>query len=144
MGELGGSTWLVLLIAGLWLAIAAALIILFVSWIRFPHDGSTSPVSASDEALAAERLLAEKLSGPRYFNAPVGDIREDGGPWIEVSEAWRQLPQVAAERKMSPAGIHRAERLIEQTAEDPPSRIVGGQRINLSRLNLSLDSLKER
>ena len=28
MGELGGSAWLVLLIAGLWLAIAAALLVL--------------------------------------------------------------------------------------------------------------------
>ena len=28
MGELGGSAWLILVIAGLWLAIAAALLVL--------------------------------------------------------------------------------------------------------------------
>lgn len=101
-----------------------------------------APVSIEQERAAADALLVEKLSGPRYFNAPVDTVPEDGGPWIKVHEARSQMARVIAERKLGPEGARAVEQLIETMTEHHPSRVLGGMRINLPRLNLSLDSIK--
>jgi len=126
--------WVVLIVTVF--AVAAAIVC--YRGHRDPH-----PVSQGEEVAVAERLLAEKLSGPRYFNVPVSATREEGGPWIGVNEARAQVPQVAAERKLGEAGARKIERLIEKLTEPHPSRMVGGERINLPRLNLSLDEMGE-
>lgn len=101
-----------------------------------------APVSIEEERAAADALLVEKLSGPRYFNAPGDTVPEDGGPWIKVHEARSQMERVIAERKLGPEGARAVELLIETMTEHHPSRVLGGTRINLARLNLSLDSIK--
>lgn len=101
-----------------------------------------TPVSIEEERAAADALLVEKLSGPRYFNAPGDTVPEDGGPWIKVHEARSQMERVIAERKLGPEGARAVELLIETMTEHHPSRVLGGTRINLPRLNLSLDSIK--
>ncbi len=100
------------------------------------------PVSIEEERAAADALLVEKLSGPSYFNAPVDTVPEDGGPWIKVHEARSQMERVITERKLGPEAARAVEQLIETMAEHHPSRVIGGMRINLPRLNLSLNSIK--
>ena len=100
------------------------------------------PVSIDAERVAADAVLAEKLSGPRYFNAPANGIPEDGGPWIKVHEARAQIPGIVAERKLGPDGERELDLLVDKLTEHHPSRVLGGTRINLLRLNLSLDSIK--
>ena len=99
-------------------------------------------VSAPQERAVAESVLTEKLSGPGYFTVPDTAIREDGGPWIPVSEAIKQIPRVVAARNLDANGNREIEEILTQLAEPHPSRRVGGERIQLSRLNLSLDALK--
>lgn len=101
-----------------------------------------APVSLEEERAAADALLVAKLSGPRYFSAAADAVPEDGGPWIKVHEARSQMPRVIAERKLGPEGVRAVELLIETMTEHHPSRVLGGTRINLPRLNLSLDSIK--
>lgn len=101
-----------------------------------------APVSIEDERATADALLVTKLSGPRYFNVPADPVPEDGGPWIKAHEARAQMPRVIAERKLGPDGARAVERLIDEMTEHHPSRVLGGTRINLPRLNLSLDSIK--
>ena len=100
-------------------------------------------VSPSEEAAVAEALLGEKLSGPRYFNPPVAGNKEGGGPWIGVKDAVAQVPRIATVRKLSPEATQKLKILIDQMAETHPYRAVGGERIDLTRLNLSLDSLEK-
>lgn len=127
-----------------WTIVTVALLIAVISigWVTYLMRG-VSPVSEKEEIAVATALLAEKLSGPRYFNAPVPGTSEEGGPWIDVADAESQLARIAAERKLRPEAIRELEQLIVKLTEPHPSRIVGGKRINLPRLNLSLDSIKE-
>ncbi len=127
-----------------WTIVTVALLIavIAIGWVTYLTRG-VSPVSEKEEIAVATALLAEKLSGPRYFNAPVPGISEEGGPWIDVADAESQLARIAAERKLRPEAIRELEQLIVKLTESHPSRIVGGKRINLPRLNLSLDSIKE-
>lgn len=116
-----------------WVILIALLVGIITTMIF--RNGAPEVVSSgeTDPPEAAEVLLARKLSGPGYFKAT--------GKWIEVYEAQRQLPTVVTERKLTLEAVAKAEHFIEELTEEPPSRMVGGQRINLSRLNLSLDSL---
>lgn len=118
------------------LAVAATVIMLQ------PRKPVVEPVSATDEAAAAEALLAAKLSGPRYFNPQVDVALEDRGRWIEVFDAVSQVPRIAAERHLGPEAVQAVRQLIVELSEPHPYRMVGGQRINLLRLNLSLDAIK--
>ena len=111
-------------------------------WINASQESGICPVSIQDERAVADVVLAGKLTGPRYFNAPANAMREDDGLWIREFEARSQLPRVVAARKLGPEGARALERLIAALTEHHPSRMVGGTRINLLRLNLSLDALK--
>ncbi len=120
------------------MALTVAAIIRFA---RSPKGQAIHPVSDKEERAAAEDLLAAKLSGPQYFTPKVVSALEDCGHWIEVSDAWSQVPRIVAERHISPSAEQSLERLISKLSEPHPYRVVGGQRINLLRLNLSLDAL---
>lgn len=123
----------------------AAMLILFVVAIACINPWRKQepvPVSIDAERAAADAVLAEKLSGPRYFNAPADGVPEDGGPWIKVHEARAQIPGIVAERKLGPDGERALDQLVDKLTEHHPSRVLGGTRIHLLRLNLSLDSIK--
>jgi K+-transporting ATPase c subunit len=100
------------------------------------------PVSIDAERVAADAVLAEKLSGPRYFSVPADAVPEEGGPWIKEHQARAQIPGIVAERKLGPGGERALDQLVDKLTEHHPSRVLGGMRINLLRLNLSLDSIK--
>ena len=102
-------------------------------------DDGIHPVSEQAAIAAAEQLLVQKLSGPRYFSP---SYWENGEPWIEVDDAWAQVPRVVAERNLGPDAKHAIGQLIDKMSQPHPHRMVGGERINLSRFNLSLDAIK--
>lgn len=102
-----------------------------------------SEIPIPDEKAAAMALLVEKLSGPRYFNAPVAGNQDSDGPWIGLEEACRQAERVIQERHWGQSQRDELDRLISQLSEPSPARMVGGYRIPLERLNLALDVIKE-
>jgi hypothetical protein len=119
-----------------WITVlVTALALIGILMIRSHFNQPAPP----DEKAAGLSLLAEKLSGPRFFSSTT---KEDGELWIGPSEAREQLPRVAAERKLSPESIREVEKRINQLTAPPPSRIIGGERINLLQLNLALDSVR--
>ena len=130
------STW----ITSIFIAIASVAVL----WLGMTRDRVPAVVSSDDARVAADTALAGKLSGARYFNAPAHaeHVHEPGGPWITVHEAMVQVPRIAAERKLAADTSHQVEQLIGQLAEPHPYRMIGGPRVNLVRLNLSLDSIK--
>jgi len=109
--------------------------------IENPRVRTVHPVSTCEETAAAEALLAAKLSGPRYFKPKVALELEGSGHWIWIDDACSQVPRIVAERKLGPAGEQAVRQLIVKLSEPHPYRMVGGQRVNLLRLNLSLDAL---
>ncbi|MCX6866548.1 MAG: potassium-transporting ATPase subunit C [Verrucomicrobia bacterium] len=126
--------WLI----GIVVAFAVAAIVCY----QYLWDGAIRPVSELTEKAAAVALLAAKLTGPQYFIAPPNTTLEDGELWIDVTDAWPQVPRIAAERKLDPERTRAIGRLIEKLSEPHPYRVVGGERVNLLRLNLSLDAIK--
>lgn len=118
---------------------AAALAIAATTF--YPKHGGVHPVTPSEENAAAESALDAKLSGPGYFRVTSAIQQEGGGLWIEVDDAMSQVHRIVVARKLGPDGSRKLEMLIEQTAEPHPYRVVGGKRIDLVRLNLSLDAL---
>lgn len=86
----------------LWRWIVLTVIVLSVTAtviVKCRMDHAIRPVSTREEIAVAETLLARKLSGPRYFNAPLTGIGEEDGPWIEVDDALQQVERIATERK---------------------------------------------
>jgi len=132
------KTWWIILIT------AMALVVLVIAVVSTPtmRDCQARPVSVFDEKVAAERLLARQLSGPRYFNASAGSVPDDGEMWIDPGEALRQVPRIVVERKWEPGQTKVVTQLIEKLSVPHPYRVVGGDRVSLLRLNLSLDSIK--
>lgn len=125
-----------------WFILWGAVLLLVVAFVaKFREQDDVRIVSPREEAAVAEALLGEKLSGPRYFNLPLGKAGEEGGPWIGVSEVVDQLPRIAKERNLSGEETRKLGLLVNQMSEPHPYRVVGGERIDLTRLNLSLDSL---
>lgn len=98
-----------------------------------------------DEKKAAMELLAGTQTGPGYFH-PAQDSAakpdEHGIIWIEPVDAEAQVSRILEERKLGEPGRGKLLKLIGETSEAHPSRTVGGDRINLARLNLALDSLR--
>ncbi|MES2922898.1 MAG: potassium-transporting ATPase subunit C [Verrucomicrobiota bacterium] len=124
-----------------WIAVAVIVVALVaVAIVKWQQD-EVRIVSAAEESAIADALLAKELSGPRYFNAPAPITAEEDGRWIGVADADAQVSRVVSERNLSPHARREVEALIGKLTESNPSRMVGGKRINLNRLNLSLDSL---
>lgn len=118
-----------------WITVlVTALALIGILVIRFQLNQPAPP----DEKAAGLALLAEKLSGPRYFNS---DTREEGELWISPTEAREQAPHVAAERRLDASSTRKIGELIDRLTIPPASRIVGGERINLLQLNLALDAI---
>lgn len=128
----------------LWFILAAAVVaVAGVFMVRDQAHDRLRPVSKDEAISAAETLLVKKLSGPRYFNATADEPDQEGGPWIDVADAWAQLPRIATARKLDSEAKELVGRLIDGMAESHPHRMVGGKRFNLPRLNLSLDGSKK-
>ena len=125
-----------------WLVILfAALMAASVCWIWMFARQAAIPMP--DAKVAAMSLLAEKLSGPRYFNAPVTGESNAEGPWIRLEEVHGQTVRVIDERKFDGDQRARLERFITELSEPQPARMIGGYRIQLERLNLALDTLSK-
>ena len=123
------------------LAGIATLTVAFIVICYRANFTKLEPVSDRDEKAVAGALLAAKLSGPRYFTPRVADPAGDDGRWIWVDDAVAQIQRIADERNLGTEGIQAIRQLTVQLAEPHPYRAIGGQRINLLRLNLSLDRL---
>lgn len=105
-----------------------------------------------DEKAAAAELLAQKLSGPRYFQAGSAASDEagkfsrpemrDGEPFISVANAESQVEHIVAERRLDAERTAKVHKLILRLTEPSDSRIVGEPMINLLKLNLALDELR--
>ncbi len=113
--------------------------VIFSAW-RFTR---TNEIPLPDEKAAAMTLLADKLSGPRYFSISLTGVRSSDGPWIGVAEAGLQEDRVIAERHWGKDQRAEVDQLLSRLAEPVPARMVGGYRIPLERLNLALDAIKD-
>jgi potassium-transporting ATPase KdpC subunit len=115
------------------------------------QDAQRRQSAIPDEKAAAVALLAQKLSGPRYFQSavPPSDQRvthvpdsRNGEPVISVADALAQMDRIVAERHLDAARAVKIRQLIDRLAEPPDSRMVGEASVNLLRLNLALDELR--
>ena len=97
-----------------------------------------------NEKKVAMELLADKQAGAGYFHPADASVAPDeqGVFWIEPPAAQSQIDRILRERNQDASFRDKVRKLIEETSEPHPSRIVGGERINLARLNLALDALK--
>ena len=100
----------------------------------------SAPDPLPDEKKAAMELLVEKQSGPRYFES-VAAPDEQGIVWIDPAAAHAQIDRVLRERGWGEPQRDKVFKLIARISEPHPSRAVGGDRVNLAKLNLALDSL---
>jgi len=110
-------------------------------WFRNNRD-----FKIPDEKKAGVALLAETLTGPGYFQAPEHPaefLSGEGGPWIAPEDALKQVERVAKERHYDALQTEKLKKFIGKLTEPHPSRVMGGDRIQLVRLNLALDQLKE-
>ena len=119
--------------------VLASLVLLLLIW-PFQQNRPWKGFKVPDENKAAQLLLAQKLSGPRYFKPGQG-AADLPFPFITPATAKQQLARVIQERHLDPADRGKLENLIEQLVELPPSRLVGSERINVLRLNLALDEM---
>jgi len=106
---------------------------------------SAPPVPIPDEQIAGQDLLAQKFTGPRYFQP---NVQADGSQspadkyYISVAAAKAQLLRIAEERKLTADESAKIQAVIEKIAEPPPSRVTGQTGVNVLRLNLALDALR--
>lgn len=125
-----------------WVWIPAAAMTVAGVLLLAPHLRHRPRFAVPDEKVAGVALLAEKLAGPGYFHASAvkepGPF-EEGGPWIGVEDAQMQVPRVVMERHLDMEKAAAIKQLISQLAEAHPSRTIGGERVNLVRLNLAVD-----
>lgn len=122
-------------LVGLFVAILGVVV-----WFKWRDDAEPLP----DERKVAMELLEDKQSGPGYFHPVTSPTTpdENGILWINSAEATGQIDRVIGERKLDEPAKGKILKLIQETSEPHPSRIVGGERINLARLNVALDALK--
>lgn len=110
------------------------------AWLAWRKDAEPP---LPDEKKAAMELLTETQTGPRYFRV-TGDAAkpdEQGLVWIDPAAARDQVDGILKERKLNAPAKGKILKLIEEASEPQPSRVVGGERINLARLNLALDTV---
>lgn len=122
-------------LAGLLLGLLGA-----AGWLAWRKDAEPP---LPDEKKAAMELLTEAQTGPRYFHV-TGDAAkpdEQGLVWVEPAAAREQVDGILKERKLDASAKDKMLKLIEEASEPHPSRTVGGERINLAKLNLALDAL---
>lgn len=100
------------------------------------------PLMIPNEKTAGVALLASTQQGAGYFHTASGAADEPNGPWIRFHEVQAQTDRVIRERNFSPQKIEQLQKLIAKLTEDHPSRAVGGERLQLVRLNLALDEIK--
>ena len=102
-----------------------------------------------DEVAAGAALLSQKFTGPRYFQVPPGEARDDAGvvaaappePHITTTAARSQVDAIVKERNLSPEAAAKLNKLIDRLTDFPKSRLVGEEHLNVLRLNLALDEL---
>ena len=128
---------------GLLIGLVIALFLAPIAWNI--HDHLTRvPVVIPDEQIAGLNLLAEKFTGPRYFQPDTTESNSAAVPekyYISIASAKRQLESIAMERKLTADQISRLNAVIEKITELPPSRVTGQNSVNVLRLNLALDEM---
>jgi potassium-transporting ATPase KdpC subunit len=129
-----------LIIYGVLLAIFLAPI------VRNIYDHLSQPeIVIPDEQIAGEKLLAEKFTGPRYFQPDPAETVSASSPdryYISVASARAQVVRIASERKLSDSTVKKLDDVIEKISEPPPSRVRGRDSVNTLRLNLALDQIR--
>jgi hypothetical protein len=109
-----------------------------VGWFVWRDGGGRLP----DEKKVAMELLTETLSGPGYFHFPEGTLPDEHGIlWISPAHTASQIDRVMKERKLDESARKKLDRLLEEVTESHPSRVIGGDRINVARLNVALDAV---
>jgi potassium-transporting ATPase KdpC subunit len=107
----------------------------------FTGRGGDGEPSIPDEKRVAMIELENKQSGPGYFHAePDTQPDEEGVSWIEPDKAAAQIDRVLRERKLEEGEREKLTKLINEVSEPHPSRTIGGNRVNLARLNVALDA----
>jgi len=119
--------------ASLVLLIGASVFLFFM--VNQRNTGPEIP----DEKAAGVALLAEKLSGPGYFQSTAAP--EKKSIHISRDDAIKQIARVLAERHWEASRAQELETLVERVTEPPPYRMLGEDHVNLVRLNLALDAL---
>jgi hypothetical protein len=110
-----------------------------VWWFAAHAGDGEAPIP--DEKRVAMLELENKQSGPGYFHAEPGtQPDEEGIRWIEPDKAAAQIDRVLRERKLPDGDREKIANLINEISEPHPSRTVGGNRVNLARLNVALDA----
>ena len=119
-------------LAGLLLAGIAA-----VGWFAWRKTDAPIP----DEKRVAMIALEDMQSGPGYFHAEADTQPDEQGiRWIEPDKAAAQIDRVLRERKLAEGEREELTKLINEVSEPHPSRTIGGNRVNLARLNVALDA----
>lgn len=103
---------------------------------------ASEPEQLPDEKKAAMELLIDEQRGPSYFQAGASVADEQGIIWIDALAARDQVERIVRERKGDEAMKTRIFKLIDEASEPHPSRAIGGERVNLARLNLALDTAR--
>ncbi|MCW1924207.1 potassium-transporting ATPase subunit C [Luteolibacter arcticus] len=111
-----------------------------VWWTALREDTEPLP----DEKRVAMIELEDKQSGPGYFHPddPAATPDEQGVTWIAPDKVAVQIDRVIRERKLDESSREKLAKLIEEVSEPHPSRVIGGNRVNLARLNVALDAMK--
>ena len=109
------------------------------------RDHLTRPRQLPDEKSAIIQLLAQKFTGPEYFQIESGTAAQNSSSdkvYLTVESAKKQIGRISAARKFDAEDTSRLNALISGMTEPPQSRVVGEERVNLLMLNLALDALK--
>ena len=130
----------------LWLIVLAA--VAMASIFLFSRPGGAGDATLPDEKLAGEALLAQKFTGPGYFQleaSPRGAGTETESEELYLTtpyKAGQQVERIVKERHLSPEKEANLRALIDQLTIPPQSRVYGGERVHVLRLNLALDALR--
>jgi K+-transporting ATPase ATPase C chain len=123
--------------------IVLGLLLLFFGLIaHFSKSGSsTEEIKVPDDVQVARELLAQKFTGPQYFQ--LGDEKDQMPyPYISVINARTQVGRIIQERKLAPEAAAQINQLIEKLIVPASSRVVGIDHVNALQLNLALDKLR--
>ena len=109
------------------------------------YDHLTRPRAPfSNEKAAILQLLAQKFTGPLYFQPDESSERQPLSAdkvYISAASAKSQVQGIARSRKLSAGDAARLNDIIARMTEPSPSRVVGEERVNLLLLNIALDAL---